>query len=174
MPLFDLAGRRQPPVHADTWKDIRAALTAAEIRRIKRAIDRWISDQLAKGIETPFADSTTPFIDTNLPHKPYDVIYQAARRNPLRAGMMFGAFIWEVMRTRREKWMFSRPDRDPPSRTHPMGMAYFRPFDRGEKIKVELPTGQVITDVFDSRAPHYLILRKHGMLPDNLRHWHGR
>ncbi len=174
MPLFDLAGNRQPRVHPQTWKDIRAALSDARIRMIKRAINRWVSDQLAQGIETPFADTTTKFIDTQLPQKPYDAIYRAARHNPLRAGMMFGSFIWQVMRERREKWTFVRPDRDPPSRTHPMGMTYFRPFNRGEKIKVKLATGQIITDIFDGRAPHFLILRKHGIVPDNLRYWHGR
>lgn len=174
MPLFDLAGNRQPRVHPQTWKDIRAALSDARIRMIKRAINRWVSDQLAQGIETPFADTTTKFIDTHLPEKPYDAIYRAARHNPLRAGMMFGSFIWQVMRERREKWTFVRPDRDPPSRTHPMGMTYFRPFNRGEKIKVKLATGQIITDIFDGRAPHFLILRKHGIVPDNLRYWHGR
>ena len=69
MPLFDLAGNRQPRVHPQTWKDIRAALSDARIRMIKRAINRWVSDQLAQGIETPFADTTTKFIDTHLPRE---------------------------------------------------------------------------------------------------------
>lgn len=175
MPLFNLANKKQPRVHPQTWKDLRAALSDARIRMIKRKIDRWVSDQLAKGIETPFVDSTRRFIDTNLPQKPFDVIYyRAARSNQNMAAKMFGLFIWEVMRARREKWVFSRPDRDPPSRLNPVGMAYFRPFNLGEKIKVELPSGQIITDVLDARPPHYLHLRKHGLVPDSLRYWHGR
>src|SRR5271156_2207994 len=115
MPLFDLAGKKQPRIHPQTWKDIRAGLSDARIRMTKRKIDRWVSDQLAKGIETPFVDSTPRFIYTNLPQNPFDVIYyRTARSNPNLAGKLFGLFIWEVMRARREKWVFSRPNREPP------------------------------------------------------------
>ncbi|HVB86458.1 MAG TPA: hypothetical protein VNK23_07330 [Candidatus Dormibacteraeota bacterium] len=175
MPLFNIEERRMSTVHQDTLANLRASLSAARIQRITAALDSVIDRELSRHNETPLGGSTTHFIDSHLPKRPFRSIYHiAAKRDELLAGKMFGLLIWEGFRRRRERWLFVRPPKDSPYRDHPMGLTYFRPFKEGERIAIEFTVGPPVVDIYERRDSEYMTLRKRGQVrvAAMKRYWH--